>query len=122
MELVINVINNQLMLEDGTILYNPAILYDTTAGLLRYGEAHQIQEYHNQIVNLYTVSNLTDMLEQIMFMGFDIENGELSIYEIKTFLNYAILSSANGDRIYQLTQMNSQELHARLLYLSQLGY
>lgn len=121
---LLNVRHGTIYTQDGIGMDNIAIIFDKSAGLLKYGDTEKsdIKEYYNVIQNQFRQLGLNDDADDILYIEFDRYKNALTIEEICTFLNYILMVSANSKRIFNMLSMAADEIKKELNRLSELGF
>lgn len=109
--------------ETGCIIETMAFIINKDSSVLKYGDAQNgLYEYYIDIVKKYKECGLHDMADNLFYVQFDRYDGVLTIEEICVFANYIVMCSCNGRTIYNMLQMNPDELKEKLKVLEGYGY
>lgn len=106
----------------GCIIECMSVIIDKNASLLKYGNSEGVFDYYNHITSKYREIGLEDMANDLIYVEFDKYSGILTIEEICTFANYMVMCSANGQKLFNMLQMERSQLKAEIKKLSEMGY
>lgn len=109
--------------DSGCIIESMAVILDKNASVLKYGSADNgLYDYYTEMVAKYRKIGLEDMANDLIYIEFDKYNDILTKEEICTFVNYMVLCSCNGQKIYQMLQMSPSQLKEEIKKLAGFGY
>lgn len=106
----------------GIAIDNMAIIVDSDAGMMKYGEYETIEKYYQTLVEKFSQAGHQEYVKGLILISFNRYEGILTIDEICTLINYILLSSANGEQITRLMSLDKDALKAEIAKLKNYGY
>lgn len=122
--MVYRVVNNKIENQEGTVIKNLGVVYDTQAGCcLKHGDIANgfLEQYHRRLVNKFNELGLEDIAENIILLRFDKDN-ILTVDEVCTLSNYLIEVTAIPEILESYLKLSPNDLKDKIKELKELGF
>lgn len=122
--MVYRVVNNKIENQEGTVIKNLGVVYDTQAGCcLKHGDIANgfLEQYHRKLVNKFNELGLEDIAENIILLRFDKDN-ILTVDEVCTLSNYLIEVTAIPEILESYLKLSPNDLKDKIKELKELGF
>lgn len=122
--MVYRVVNNKIENQEGTVIKNLGVVYDTQAGCcIKHGDIANgfLEQYHRRLVNKFNELGLEDIAENIILLRFDKDN-ILTVDEVCTLSNYLIEVTAIPEILESYLKLSPNDLKDKIKELKELGF
>lgn len=122
--MVYRVVNNKIENQEGTVIKNLGVVYDTQAGCcLKHGDIANgfLEQYNRRLVNKFNELGLEDIAENIILLRFDKDN-ILTVDEVCTLSNYLIEVTAIPEILESYLKLSPNDLKDKIKELKELGF
>lgn len=105
------------------LIDNMCIIVNTDVGYIhQYGDADHsnIKDHYNKMMDKYLKSSCPEFANDFKLICFDRYNGQLTIEEICTIVNYGL--NSHGERFLDLFKLNIDDLKKRVKELQAINY
>lgn len=120
---IFKVTDGKVTASDGSVIENPAVMFELIAGVRYCGEYQQLRERVELEIKAYTAAGATLPFPNLTVINFSKRDKSITIDDVCTLMNYFMNVSANAERQFLLLfKSDAKSLKTEIVKLRKLGF
>lgn len=113
--------NRELYNHNG-VIDNISMIVDKQGGLVKYGNKEFVEKEYKDMLEAYIRSGFKYMCDTLIFVDFSNYRNILTLKQVGTFVNYALMVSANGEKILSILSKQKEDMREEIYDLVKAGF